>query len=186
MRIPFPDEVPQMGKAVLQGSPEPRARMHPHWPMPDADGGLLVDPEIQLKAKKFSLSVNLYYSTRSEQLSEYGYGRSASIKTYLTSMMVPDAASTASGVSIVRGNLSEQIFYLFGTSGQITTYQSAENTANVTTLLYDSGADQFTEYYNDGMRLLYKKHASSGDRYEIDRAVDPDGVAQTYTYGITS
>src|SRR5678815_1070053 len=53
---------------------------HPHRPIPNpATGGLVVDPEIRLKAASFGIDVSFYYSTASTKNSVCGLSRFANV-----------------------------------------------------------------------------------------------------------
>ncbi len=174
LEIPSPSST-SIQDPIHQGIEQVTERMHPYRPMPNLETGeLKIDPEIQLKAKKFDLAISLFYSTANPNLTEYGVGRSASVRSSITA---PGSVATVS-----RGDFSEQYFSVAGTSGTVTTYVSSSNTGNVTTLSYDSSPDEYTEYFTTGMQIKYKQHTSVS-KYEIDRVVDADGVTQTYTYG---
>ena len=151
--------------------------------MPDPmTGALAIDPEIRLKAQGFDLEVSLFYSTIAVTLnsgtvtSPWGNGRSASI-----SGKVNKVGSIA---TITRGDFSQQYFEEVGTAGGITTFVSSLNTGNVTSLSYDVTAGEFTEYFLDGMQIVYKDAGGSGQDYQISRVVDPSGNTHTYTYGV--
>lgn len=58
----------------------------PYRPTPDPrTGELKIDPDIELKARKFNLQINFFYSSHSNANAEYGRGRSASVKSFVTS-----------------------------------------------------------------------------------------------------
>ncbi|RYG34467.1 RHS repeat protein [bacterium] len=171
VKIPDPPGFASRPDALLQGSTPPTERMHPTMPMPDpATGELKVDPEISLKAKGFDLAVSLFYSTSAPLATEWGYGRSASLRGHLE--------RDGDVATITRGDFGQQYYRVLGGSGA---FASSKNTGNTTTLAYASGPDEYTEGFLSGMRIVYKKHG--GTRYEIDRVEDPSGNAQTYTYG---
>jgi len=141
-------------EAVHQGT-DTNALAHPHRPFPDPKTGeLKIDPEIVLKAKKFNLALSFFYSSRSNVTTEYGVGRSASVR----GQVISSVSGTA--VTLVRGDFREFNFSLIGTSGGITTYTATNNQQGTTTLSFDG--TKFTEYFNDGMQLIYQAQVSGG------------------------
>jgi hypothetical protein len=67
--------------------------------LPDpSTGDLVIDPEIALRAKGLDVTVSLYYSSRTQEMSEFGKSRSASLRTYVIEQ---DNIAT-----IYRGNFS--------------------------------------------------------------------------------
>ncbi len=169
--------------AIFQGAIQDEVGRHPHIPLPQfPDGGLIIDPDIVLTAQKFNLVIDLFYSSTASTNNEYGQARSASIASSVTA-----SAAITGIVTITRGDFSEHYFYPVGTTGGITTYQSAGFgagtgvTANVTSLSFNG--TQFTEYFSDGMQMIYVNQLGSGAKYNLTKVVDASGVAQTYTYG---
>src|SRR5437016_2311739 len=75
---------------------------HPHRPIPDpVTGELKIDPDIFLKAKKFNLAIDFFYSSQSDADNEFGRGRLANIAGYALSL------TNGPNVTIVRGDFSQ-------------------------------------------------------------------------------
>ncbi|HMS57202.1 MAG TPA: hypothetical protein PKA27_17595, partial [Fimbriimonadaceae bacterium] len=178
MRLPDPPNF-QASDAIHQGSAVPDVRMHAHMPMPQIDTGhLVVDPEIELKAKKFNLAISLFYSSATSTATEFGVGRTASIRAY-----IEDGSGAYTDMKVLnRGDWSNQYFSMVGTTGSVSTFVSSTNTGNITTLSYDSSVTggEYTEYFNTGMQLKYRLQ---GGKHRLFKVQDADGVAQTYVYG---
>lgn len=173
--IRIPDPPANFPSAIHQGATEPTGRMHPTFPQPDpATGALVIDPEIKLKSRGFDLEVSLFYSTNAKSTTPWGVGRSASIAGSLSK-----AGLVA---TITRGNFAEQYYREVGTSGGITTFVSSNDTGNVTTLSYNTTTQEFTEYFLNGMQMIYKDHGGSSSSFEISRVLDPSGNTHTYMY----
>ena len=103
LNIPEPTVAPD---PLHQGCSAPTDRMHPTFPKPDIrTGELLVDPEVELKARGFDLQISMYYGTGADVFTEWGYGRSASVSGYLMQLDGPIA-------TITRGDFSQQYFQL--------------------------------------------------------------------------
>lgn len=169
---------PVVADAVHQGVLIGDPNEHPYHPMPNpATGELKIDPEIELKAKKYNLAISFFYSSQSDVNNEYGRGRSATPRAYLNS------STSSTSVTIVRGNFLEIPLTKVGVSGGITTYTSFPNFGVITTLSYDG--TEFTEYFNDGMKMVYKAQVGGGNpvKHELIRVEDASGVRQSYTYG---
>ena len=166
----------QPDDAVSQGTEHANPRQHPHRPLPDPrTGELKIDPDIVLKAKKFNLTLSFFYSSHSTQNAEYGQGRGASVRGQVVS-------GSGGAVTLIRGDFRQYGFSLVGTSGGITTYVAAVSQGTTTTLSYDG--TRFTEYFNDGMQLLYQAQTGGpANTFQLAQVKDADGVAQTYTYG---
>ena len=180
MNLIIPDPPGYAPDPFHQGSSQPTERMHPTFAMPDPRSGeLKIDPEIELRAKGFDLTVSMFYGSGAQQATEWGYGRSASVSGHVTK-------AGGSIATITRGDFGEQYFMEAGTSGGITTYVSSTNTGNQTTLSYETATGEFTEYFLSGMRIVYKNHVGSGSKYEIDRVLDPSGNTHSYVYGTGS
>ncbi len=149
--------------------------MHPTFPKPDIrTGELLVDPEVELKARGFDLQISMYYGTGADVFTEWGYGRSASVSGYLMQLDGPIA-------TITRGDFSQQYFQLVESEEKVLTYVSSENTGNQTTLSFDVEANEYTEHFLSGMQIVYGMF-SEDFRYQIARVVDPSGNTQSYSY----
>jgi hypothetical protein len=116
-------------------------------PMPGPlSGELKVDPSIRLLAKRFGLKLDFFYGSQETDNAEYGQCRSASVRARVLS------STSANVVSIVAGNFVQQVFSMVGTAGGITTYTAASNSGTTTTLSYSTSANQFTQYWNNGMQ----------------------------------
>ena len=170
--------------AIHQGAVLDSVLTHPHRPQPDpATGFLVVDPDIELKAKKFNLLISFVYSSQNTDDFEYGLGRTASVRAYVLSSTV----STL--INIVRGDLSQPMFLKVGTAMGITTYMDADPLGfpqGITSTVKFDGT-QFTETYPDGMQLIYeKKNTNSGDsiKHELVKVQDAQGVCHTYAYEV--
>jgi YD repeat-containing protein len=173
-QISSPELLRPQGLAVHGGVPFPTPEQHPHRPSPNLQSGeLVIDPEIALRAKGMDVLVSTYYLSGSAGLTEYGVGRSATTRSSLKAV--------DSHIELTRGDQSVQYYNQVGTASGITTYASSNNTGNVTTLSYDTGADQYTEYYGDGFKLIYKEKVSG--TYFLTRVEDPSANAHSYTYG---
>ncbi|MCW3051184.1 MAG: hypothetical protein JWN14_354, partial [Chthonomonadales bacterium] len=171
--------LPEMpAHAAFQGVEHGNPLQHPHRPMPDPrSGALIIDPDILLKAKKFDLNLSFFYSTHSDSRREFGVGRGASFGGVIRS----DASGGAPFV--VRGDFQRFEFAALGSSGGITRYAALTLQGTTTTLSFDG--TQFTEYFNDGMQMIYKAQITGGAvvTYPLLKVVDASGVAQTYSYG---
>ena len=164
--------------AAFQGVEHDNPRHHPHRPTPDPlTGELLIDPEVVLKAKKFNLNLSFFYSSRSDVSSEYGVGRGASVGGAVSSDAVGNSPV------VIRGDFRRFNFSVAGSSGGITSYTVKTLQGAATTLSFDG--TQFTEYFNDGMQLIYKAQITGGAvvTYPLAVVKDAAGVAQTYSYG---
>jgi len=65
---------------IHQGSVADDPRRDAHRPTPDpATGALAIDPEIELKARRFNLAISFHYDTNGNADEEYGRRRSASV-----------------------------------------------------------------------------------------------------------
>src|SRR5438552_3494267 len=96
---------------------------HPHRPMPDPrTGELKIDPDILLKAKKFNLQIEFFYSALSDTDNEYGRGRLSNVGGYVVT-----GVNARGDADIVRGDFAHLPFKKIGTSGGITTYVGATN-----------------------------------------------------------
>ncbi|RYG47566.1 RHS repeat protein, partial [bacterium] len=181
LKIPDPPGFAASPDPLLQGSTPPNERMHPTMPFPDpATGELKIDPEIQLKAKGFDLTVSMFYSAAKPEIGMMGIGRSASVFARLW-----DANGTI--VTITRGDFGEQYYEPFvpeeSGSGTVVTYVSSKNTGNVTSLTYDTEADEYTEHFLSGMKMVYQEpYGGPANARRLGRVVDPSGNAQTYSY----
>src|SRR5207245_2003655 len=69
------------------------------------------------------------------------------------------------------------------TAGGITTYTPQSLQGTTTTLSFDG--TKFTEYFNDGMQLIYQAQITGGTvvTYPLLQVKDASGVAHTYSYG---
>ena len=174
------DFVYEGGRSAVHGGCEAGIpRQHPYRPMPDPfSGELKVDPDILLKAKKFDLAINFYYSSQSDLAAEYGVGRAASVRGYVLS------STSTNDATVVRGDHSMNAFQLVGTSGGITTYSA--DVLGVTSLTFDG--TQFTEAFNDGMKMVYQAQVGGGNpvKHELIGVIDAAGPRHTYTYGTGS
>jgi|GEM_PF-687004 len=173
---PLLPETPAL--AAFQGVEHDNPRQHPHRPTPDPrNGALIIDPDILLKAKKFSLNLSFFYSSRSAASREFGVGRGASFGGVVQS----DAAGTSP--LVMRGDFRNYQFSSTGSSGGVTRYSPVAAQGATTTLSFDG--TKFTEYFNDGMQLIYQAQVTGGSvvTYPLVQVVDPSGVTQTYTYG---
>ena len=162
------------------GSRADKATTHPHRPLPQADGGLLIDPEIALKARGMDLQVEFYYSSTSGTNRELGVGRSATFRAYVFGY----DDGTGTSYYVVRGDLNAYLLSQTSTSGGTTNYAGASEFGLLTTLSYDGTT--WREYFPEGSRVEYEQHAPagpSGPKYEISRAVARTGAVCTYAYG---
>ena len=173
---PLLPEIPDL--AAFQGTEHDNPRQHPHRPTPDPkSGALIIDPDILLKAKKFNLNLSFFYSSRSASSREFGVARGASFGGVIQ--------SDAAGISplVMRGDFRNYQFSSTGSSGGVTRYSPVAAQGATTTLSFDG--TKFTEYFSDGMQLIYQAQITGGSvvTYPLVQVVDPSGVAQTYTYG---
>lgn len=169
-------EMPDQG--VFQGAEHDNPRQHPHRPTPDPrNGALIIDPDILLKAKKFNLNISFFYSSRATSSREFGIGRGASFGGVVQS----DASGTSPVV--IRGDFRSYNFDAAGSSGGVTHYTPQVTQGATTTLSFDG--TKFTEYFNDGIQLIYQAQITGGSvvTYPLVEVKDASGVAQTYTYG---
>ena len=167
---------PMPDSAVFQGARHGDPRHHPYRPTPDPrTGDLLIDPDILLKAKRFDLAISFYYSSHSSLNAEFGRSRAAGVRGQVVS-------SSATSVTVTRGDFRAYQFHYVGTSGGVSTFTPVANQQTSTTLSYDGTT--FTEYFNDGMQMLYQAQSGGpANTYQLALVKDPNGVAQTYTYG---
>src|SRR5580692_7575516 len=86
---------------------------------------------ILLKAKKFDLAINFYYSSHSADNEEYGVAHSASVKGYVLS------STTTTVINVVRGDFSAYSYNQIGASGGITTYMAFSGFGTRNTMSYD-------------------------------------------------
>jgi hypothetical protein len=99
--------------------------------MPDpATGELKIDPDIELKAKKFNLALSFFYSSHSTTNAEYGRGRAASVRGQAVS------SSGGAQVAVIWGDFRQYQFTMIGASGGIITY-SGVTSEGTTTLSFD-------------------------------------------------
>jgi YD repeat-containing protein len=149
--------------------------------MPDPiTGELKIDPDIDLKAKKFNLAISFFYSSQSTPTTDrpYGFARGASVGGYVD--------ATNAGRLVVRGDFSQHVYTLVGTSGTISTYTAGTSAGATTSLSYNSTPDEYTEYFNDGMKLVYghkKVEAHGVTYYFLESVADAVGNKHTYAYG---
>lgn len=102
----------------VYGGTEPHnPDQHPYRPMPDpATGALTIDPEIELRAKKFNLAISFFYSSHSTVNAEYGRSRSASVRGYVMSEV------SGTMVTATRGNFVDNGYVFTIMSGGISSY----------------------------------------------------------------
>lgn len=163
--------------ALPFGSPPDDPRQHPYRPLPDpVTGGLTIDPDIVLTAKKFNLALSFYYSSISTLNGPYGQSRSASVNAYVASHTADVC------VDVVRGNMYSAQYSKVGTAGGITTY-TAKTGGTTTTVTFDG--TKFTEYFNTGAQMIYQEQVAGGSpvTHQLIAAVDTSGVRQTCSYG---
>ncbi|RYG85476.1 MAG: hypothetical protein EON58_22955, partial [Alphaproteobacteria bacterium] len=174
---PFPDP-------LHQGSTPPTERMHPTMPMPDpASGELKVDPEIQLSAKGFDLTVSFFYSTAANQQTEWGFGRSASVNGQLLYHDYNPGVERAVA-TITRGDFGQQSYRVSDETIETIVFDASDNTGNMTTVMYVVDDKEYTEFFLSGMRLVYGNPVTlTGDKSlaKLVRVEDPSGNRQTYT-----
>lgn len=131
-----------------------------------------------LTAQKFNLAVTFFYSGLSNgTITEYGRGRSASVRCRITS------STSSNRVTLTLGDMRSYGYDKVGTSGGVTTYAAVSGSGATSTLSYDGSA--FTQYVNNGMQLNYQAQVAGGNpvTHQLTKVADADGVAQTYVYG---
>jgi YD repeat-containing protein len=193
---PEPGPVPPLAQrsAVTQGSDCDDPARHPYRPTPDPlTGELIVDPVVRLRAKKFDLVIEFFYSSFPWQwayptdpaYSEWGVNRAASVRPLLFSSTGPYPQNTR----ILRGDFFNVEFQEAGTVGGVTTYIKSFTDGNPTTLSFDGS--RFTEYFPNGMEMVYGLAVTHihgfeedyFDEYRLAEVRDAAGARQTYTYG---
>jgi len=158
--------------------PFPNGSDHPHRPVPNpATGELLIDPDIVLRAKRFNLQINFFYSSFQGVGTEFGYNRSASTKAYVLSSTSTDV------ISVVHGDFSVQPHRVVGATGGVTSYISYLQSGCTTTVVFDGTT--FKETANDGTQMSYTAQMGvAGDpvTYSLSSVKDSVGNTHTYTY----
>ena len=165
-------------RAVYHGCEHGNPNQHPYRPSPDPKTGeLKIDPDIVLKAKQFDLTLSFFYSSRTTDSREFGVGRGASYG----GVVISDSAGNSP--TVTRGDFREYDFTVAGASGGITSYMTATGQQATTTLSFDG--TNFTEYFNDGMQLIYKAQVTGTTpvTYPLVQVKSPTGLVHTYTYG---
>jgi hypothetical protein len=164
--------------AVYHGCEHGNPNQNEFMPKPDAQTGeLLIDPDILLRAKQFNLTLSYFYSSRASDSREFGVGRGASYG----GVVISDSSGNAP--TITRGDFRAYKFTMVGASGGLTTYQTWPGEQATTTLSFDG--TNFTEYFNDGMELIYTAQVTgtSPVTYPLVLVKSPTGLAHTYSYG---
>ena len=147
-------------------------------PMPNpANGELVLDPDIYLKAKKFGLIVNFYYNSKADDDDGYGIGRSASVRARVLSSV------SGNSVTVMRGDFVARLYTEGVHIGTPITYVAVSGKGVTTTLVYDGTV--FNEVFPDGKKFVYQAQVGGGDpvKHELTRVEDADGVRHTYVYG---
>ncbi len=165
--------------AAHLGCEHDNPNQHPYRPVPDPKTGeLVIDPDIVLTAKKFDLQLSFYYSSRSTTSREFGVGRCASVGGVILA-----SNPIVTYATVVRGDLRYFGYSMVPGVGSIKAFNAIGEQGAATTLSYDG--TQFTEYFNDGMQIIYKPQSTGGTVFTcpIVQVLDASGVAQTYTYG---
>jgi len=170
-------------RASEQGSFADPLLSHPTFPQANPiTGALIVDPDIQLRAKGFDLELSFFYNSRSSTNGAYGVKRSFSANCYVL------RGNDADHIQVVRGDENIYVFAPGSTVGSIKNYTPDPKQYSGTTLVYDSSVTSFIETFPDGKQMIYGTNQGGVDftRFALSRIQDPSGNRHTYTYSTGS